>query len=157
MIFALAQHLAGSQSASSDPVWKVTRFCVKTEGGGGAVSEQLVVNSWSGWIIAGQAHQKFIEAMILLQRPSVKLAYLLIKQFYLINSFGPSVYQPEHCKWLVTRIPDRTHHPHTSQCCQAWGGLSFMESRAWRSDIRVSHVESGGEHYINYDRSTGIN
>ena len=90
--------------------------------------------------------------MILLQRPSVKLAYLLMKQFYLINSFGPSVYQPEHCKWLVTRIPDRTHHPHTSQCCQAWGDYHSwragseghtLEFPMWRVVVSITSTMTG--------------
>ena len=85
--------------------------------------------------------------MILLQRLSVKLAYLLIKQFYLINSFGPSVLASA-VQVVVTQHPvSRQDSPPTQlwlgQCCQAWGEFSFMESRVClaRSHIRVSHVE----------------
>ena len=89
--------------------------------------------------------------MILLQRLSVKLAYLLIKQFYLINSFGPSVWASA-VQVVVTQYPDRTRHPHSGHwtaqlwlgqcCCQAWGGILIHgEQGLARSHIRVSHVE----------------
>ena len=68
-------------------------FCVKT--GGSlliSVSSVFTVTHEDEGELCGarEAHHKFIEAMILLQRLSVKLAYLLIKQFYLVNSFGLS-------------------------------------------------------------------
>ena len=62
-----------------------------------------------------RAHQKFIEAMILLRRRSVKLAYLLIKQFYfdkLFWSVSISIQQDVGHPAISNRT---RHHPHTRQ------------------------------------------
>ena len=59
-------------------------------------------------------------------------------------------------------------HPHTRQgsppvvtthtpASVVWPGGIIIHGEQGLKVIRVSHVESGGEHYINYDRSTVIN